>query len=339
MMKFWIRGAAAVGVGLVAAMSVARAQVAPGGAIRPAGSPPAQAGENFGDRDVPGPIDSLQDLQDTGRMLFKVADLNNDNLISQKEAIDAGNLLVGGFFFRADADGNGTLTREEAQQAREAFLKQKPMLRVVLQEIQRQSRGQGGQGGQGTNPVQGLATLLDGNNDKQLQATELRQSVQTAVQGLYAAADTNRDGQMSPSEVNAAVVGLARSAAQSAFQAADADNNGALSIQEFDRAITRPARLFFMVVDANNDNQITPQESQNAQRILMRQIRLLQVPEPANSPANLIESGRAPGQAAPIPNIGTPNQPPGNPNQPRQPGRTVPPAAPAPGAAPTPPQP
>src|SRR4051794_28685350 len=49
-------------------------------------------------RDVPGPIDSLQDLQDTGRMLFKIVDENNDGQISQKEAVDAGNLIAGGFF-------------------------------------------------------------------------------------------------------------------------------------------------------------------------------------------------------------------------------------------------
>src|ERR1700742_386348 len=75
--------------------------------------------------DVPGPIDSLQDLQDTGRMLFKMADENNDGQISQKEAIDAGNLLVGGFFFRADKNGDGVLSPEEAKEAREAFLSTK----------------------------------------------------------------------------------------------------------------------------------------------------------------------------------------------------------------------
>jgi len=65
--------------------------------------------------DVPGPIDSLADVQDTAKMLFKLADTNNDGQISQKEAVDAGNLLVGGFFFRADANGDGTLTPEEAR--------------------------------------------------------------------------------------------------------------------------------------------------------------------------------------------------------------------------------
>ncbi len=63
--------------------------------------------------------------------------------------------------------------------------------------------------------------LVDANNDKQLQATEVRQAVQTAVQGLFAAADTNRDGQMSPIEVNAAIVGAVKAVEQASFQAAD----------------------------------------------------------------------------------------------------------------------
>ena len=60
-----------------------------------------------------GPIRSIQDLQDTAKMVFKLADTNNDGQISQKEATDVGDLLVGGFFFRADANGDGTLTPDE----------------------------------------------------------------------------------------------------------------------------------------------------------------------------------------------------------------------------------
>ena len=85
-----------------------------------------------------GPIDSLQDLQDTGRMIFKLADENNDGQISQKEAIDAGNLLVGGFFFRADQNGDGVLSQDEARQAREAFLSTKPWLRYAVETAKSQ---------------------------------------------------------------------------------------------------------------------------------------------------------------------------------------------------------
>ena len=82
---------------------------------------------------MPGPIDSISDLQDTAKMVFKLADTNNDGQISQKEAVDAGNLLVGGFFFRADTNGDGVLTEQEAQQARESLFAQQPLLRFVLE--------------------------------------------------------------------------------------------------------------------------------------------------------------------------------------------------------------
>ena len=39
---------------------------------------------------LPGPIDSISDLEDTAKIVFKLADTNNDDQISQKEAIDAG---------------------------------------------------------------------------------------------------------------------------------------------------------------------------------------------------------------------------------------------------------
>ncbi len=80
-----------------------------------------------------GPIENVTDLQQTAKMLFKLADANNDGQISQKEAVDAGNLLVGGFFFRADANGDGVLTKEEATQARDALFAQQPLLKFVLE--------------------------------------------------------------------------------------------------------------------------------------------------------------------------------------------------------------
>ena len=92
-MHHWTRSLKAVGLGLIAMAATATAQT----------------------KDVPGPIDSLQDLQDTGRMIFKVVDENNDGQISQKEAVDAGNLVAGGFFFRADANGDGVVTQDEAK--------------------------------------------------------------------------------------------------------------------------------------------------------------------------------------------------------------------------------
>ena len=149
---------------------------------------------------LPGPIDSISDLQDTAKLVFKLADMNNDGQISQKEAIDAGNLLVGGFFFRADTNGDGVMTEQEAQQARESLFSQQPLLKFVLERAKPRDQAQGNQPqnvqpiASGTandpahvarnlaaDPLQTIENLLDTNRDRKIEATELRQAVQTGV--------------------------------------------------------------------------------------------------------------------------------------------------------------
>jgi len=290
------------GFALAATSGLAFAQ-AP--AAQPAAAQPAQGGERK-PGDLPGPIDSLEDLQESGRILFKMADTNNNGQISQKEANDALNLMVGGFFFRADANGDGVLTADEARQAREAMLQQQPLLRYILQKGKAEAGHEGNANAAGTNPAKAVGNLLDANNDKQIQAAEVRQFIQTAVQGVFATADTNRDNELSPTEINAAIIGAFRTAAQASFQQADTDHNGAISRQEFDKAIVEPANMIFAMIDANNDGQISQEEAQRARQVLGSQIRALRVPEPANSARNLIRTGAAPDQVAPVPNVPAP---------------------------------
>jgi len=234
------------------------------------------------DKDIPGPIDSLSDLQDAGKMLFKMADVNNDNRISQKEAVDAGNLLVGGFFFRADANGDGTVTAAEATAAREALFNQKPLLRFVFQRTQQQTAQQGNQStvNQGQ---QTLMTLLDPNRDGNLSSAEVRQAVQTSVQSLFLMADKNGDGQIDNNEINTAIADASRAAIQTAFNAADTDRNGAVSQAEFDKAIINPAHVLFGVLDANRDNQLSADELRSGMQILQRELQALQGPRPTNT--------------------------------------------------------
>jgi len=262
--------------------------------------------------DLPGPIDSVQDLEDTAKMLFKLADTNNDGMISQKEAIDVGNLMVGGFFFRADQNGDGTLSRDEARQARDALLQQKPYLRFIFQRAANANANAApnapGAGGTNQNPVRALGAMLDANHDQQIQAAELRRAVQSAVQGLYDMADTNRDGQLTPAELNAAALGAARSASQAAFQAADTDRNGQLSQAEFDKSIEKPAEAVFRVMDLNGDGQLSPQEVQTFQRMILSQVRVFRGSEPGNSPRNANESARTPAPGS-VPNFGGAPQP------------------------------
>jgi Ca2+-binding EF-hand superfamily protein len=255
--------------------------------------------------DLPGPIDSAKDLQDTLKMLFKMADTNNDGQISQKEAVDAGNLLVGGFFFRADANGDGVLEPQEAQAAREQLFQQQPLLRYIIEKGKPQQAAAGAAPAAdvrtlppdqaarhiAANPGRAIGNLLDTNHNQKIEASELRQAVQQGVQMLFQIADTNQDGQLSPAELNQAAGQVAKTAVQVAFQTADTDKNGAISMEEFDKALTEPAHAAFRVLDANNDGQLSIEELQRAQQIIANQIMRLQVPEPANSPLRQLQGG------------------------------------------------
>jgi len=313
MTKFWKFGAAAVAASLLACGGVS-------------------AQERRGDA-IPGPIDSIEDLQDTAQMVFAMVDENNDGQISQKEALDAGNLLVGGFFFRADANGDGKVTREEAQKERESLFAQRPWLRYVVETARASNQPQRGnqpqqannQPGQANtnqqNPLLALANMLDSNNDKAIEATELRQAVQTSVQASFASADTNRDGQLSPTELNAALTGAARAVADSSFDQADTDHNGSVSQAEFEKAIMQPARVYFSVIDGNNDGQVTKQEAQTARRVAMRQFRTMFSPAGPNASRRMSRSGN-PAQGGAAPAFGSPNQ--ARPAQPAQPNPAQP---------------
>lgn len=260
---------------------------------------------------LPGPIDSASDVQDTARLLFKLADSNNDGQISQREAGDVGNLLVGGFFFRADTNGDGVLTEQEARQARESLFTQQPLLRFVLERAKPRNQPQGTQSqnvqpiASGTandpahvarslaaDPLRTVENLLDTNRNQKIEATELRQAVQTGVSTLFLMADTNQDNQLSPYELNDAIGEIAKSAVQSVFQAADTDRNNMLSMDEYDKALTEPAHAVFRVFDANADNQLTLDELQRAERVIADQIARLRVPEQSNSIWNQTQSSR-----------------------------------------------
>ena len=154
--------------------------------------------------------------------------------------------------------------------------------------------------------MQTLAALLDTNSDKQLQATELRQVVQTGVESAFATVDTNRDGQLNPTELNAAVATATQAVAQAEFQKADGDNNGQISQDEFEKAIIEPSKFVFQVVDLNNDGQISQQEAQTIQRVLASKFQMINFPEPSNSPRNSVNRvlGNPAQPAAAQPNVG-----------------------------------
>lgn len=285
---------------------------------------------------LPGPIDSPQDILESARMAFVMVDADGNGAISQEEATNAGYLLVGGLFFRADADGDGVVTREEADQVREKVLQQRPILRFVFDRASRDNTPEGVEAPAGTTTspeeiAKTIGSLLDANNDNQIQATEVRQAVATSIEGLFGVADTDRDGQLSPAELNAAMYGAVRAGVQTAFQLADQDGSGALSKEEFAQAMVQPAYTAFDILDRDLDGQLTSQELEMAAQIAVDQLDKLTVDVPRNSPVNVIGSGRLPqGSDVEITLPGRGGQPG---QQPGQPARTLPattPGQPAP---------
>ena len=227
----------------------------------------------------------IGNLQDVGKFLFKLADTNNDNHVSQAEAVDAGNLIAGAFFFRADTNGDGVVTPDESNAAREALFNQKPLLRFIFQ------RGQEAVNEPGNNDAikqskTDLMNVLDANHDNNVSAMELRQAIQTAVQSLFLTADHDGDGQLDPTEANEAVADISRTVVQAAFNATDLDKNGAVSQAEFDKAIVTPGHTIFKIFDANNDGQISSDEMRSGLQILGRELHKTQVPEAPNSLRN-----------------------------------------------------
>jgi Ca2+-binding EF-hand superfamily protein len=168
------------------------------------------------------------------------------------------------------------------------LLNQRPLLRFVFERAKQETASQGQQADI-NQAKQNIMNTLDANRDGSLDATELRQAVQTSVQSLFLTADRNGDGQLNPAELNGAAVEVGRAGVQAAFQTADADKNGAVSREEFDKAIVAPANIVFRVIDANNDGQITNEELRSGVQILARELKSLQVPEPANSLPNQIQ--------------------------------------------------
>ena len=101
-------------------------------------------------------------------------------------------------------------------------------------------------------------TFLETNHDGSLQASEVRQEVQTTVAATFGAADTNRDDYLSPTEVNAGILGAINAMGQASFNPADTNHNGQLSLVEFNKAIEEPAHAIFRAIDLNNGGQISP---------------------------------------------------------------------------------
>jgi hypothetical protein len=195
--------------------------------------------------------------------LVAMADGDGDGQVSRDEAGGLANFLVGGFFFRGDTNGDGTVTPEEGRKVREGFLNQYPAFAGLFREVKSAS---------GQSPFATIAQLVDIEYGKPLSMAEAHTAARSAVDDLYRAADANHNGSLGADELRGLAWKGARDLGHTAFQAADADHDGKLSTQEFQAALKGPAQVAFEVADTNKDGKLTEQEAAAAMGQLVRRV-------------------------------------------------------------------
>ncbi len=205
------------------------------------------------------------EVEATMTRLMALADANEDGALSKDEALGLTNVVVGGFFFRADENGDGVVTPEEGRKTRVELMNQNPAAAALFQEARRST---------GKSPFATLARLFDVDYGKPLAIAEARDAARGAVDDLYRVADRNRDGILARDEASAVAWEGARALGRSAFEAADGDRNGRLTLQEFQAALQGPAQVAFAMADTSNDGQLTEGEAAGAMGQLVKRLGL-----------------------------------------------------------------
>ena len=230
----------------------------PGGQQPAAQQPGGPAPGTTGPAAAPGPLVACRpgaDVEEAASRLVEMADTNQDGKVSQDETRALTNFVLGGFFFRADANGDGTVTPEEGRDARAELESRYPTVATLLRGVR---------GATGKSPFATLATLLDVQYGKPLTMAEARDAARGAVADLYAVADADKDGAITLDEARNAARHGTQALAQAAFRAADTDRNGTLSVEELQSAAQTAVRSAFTMADTNKDARLSEQEAATA---------------------------------------------------------------------------
>jgi Ca2+-binding EF-hand superfamily protein len=205
------------------------------------------------------------DAMQTVERSFEFADLDDDGRISREEAVSTLDLLIGGFFFQADGNGDGTITPAEAREARSQFFERNPKLATTFSAIRDRT---------GQSPFAAVAQLLDVDNDEPLTMAEARRAARASTTQLFAVVDTNGDGALTAEEGRQAALAGAAAAGRATFVAADTNQDGALSKRELEDALSAASRTAFDVADENDDGRLTRKEAAAVVQQVMSQIEV-----------------------------------------------------------------
>lgn len=197
--------------------------------------------------------------------LLGSADANHDDAVSKAEANALAGHLVNGFFFRADANRNGTITPQEARQARIHFMIRHP----VLATLARQTRSV-----KSTSSFARVARLLDIEYGKPVPVSEARNAVRAAVDDVFRLADRDKDGSLDADEASTSSLAGTFALGRSVFRGSDADRDKGLSVDEFRSSIDTPLRMAFQLADADNNGKLDEPEASVAIEELSKRLVL-----------------------------------------------------------------
>ncbi len=196
-----------------------------------------------------GRVQAASELQKAFSWAMAVADSNGDGKITRDEANGALNFVIGGFFFRADADADGKITPKERKEARADFAKDHPEVGNLLTSFSKNAA------------VKTLMTSLDTDFDQTIELKQTRSTIREAVDGIFNSVDKNSDDTISASEVNRSFHVAAASWGRAAFTKADADADGKLTLDEFQASLDAPSKRAFEAADTNHDGKLTDGEA------------------------------------------------------------------------------
>lgn len=204
---------------------------------------------------------------------IELADADGNGKISKTEAQAFSNFVIGGFFFRADTDGDGVVGAEEGRAARSELVAQYPALATLLSQARAIA---------GESPFKALADMVGVDYGKPLSADDARKAARGAMDDLFKVVDDDRDGTLTPAEARAAGWEAVRALGQRAFRSGDKNNDGKLDLAEFQSSVGTTAKLAFDASDANDNGSLTEEEAAVA---LGGVVRRLGIPMPSGQSA------------------------------------------------------
>jgi Ca2+-binding EF-hand superfamily protein len=200
--------------------------------------------------------------------IAETADSNGNGQVEKEEARSAADFLVGGFFFRADKDADGTISPDEGRAIRAELMNRQPGFSAIL----KRATPDGGAA------LARMAELLGIEYDKPVTSTELRDAGQKLVDETFRVADSDKNGSLTQAEAQQAGWDMVHSLAKAAFSATDSNRDDKLTLEEFRAALEEPARFAFQAADLDKNGMLSETEAASAAKNRARRLWLPATP-------------------------------------------------------------